>query len=51
LKKIISLIVIFIFSFVSFNFAYALTKSQKAAILAKFNKQEKDMIFETQIDF
>jgi len=35
----------------SFNLAFALTKSQKAAILAKFNEQEKDMIFETQIDF
>jgi hypothetical protein len=51
LKKIISLIIVFVFSFVSLNFAYALTKNQKAAILAKFNQQEKDMIFETQIDF
>jgi len=43
-------LIISLISWSNLSFA-ALTKSQKAAILSKFDKQEKDMIFETDIDF
>ncbi len=50
IKKIVTFLV-FIFFIFWISSAFALTKKEKAAILKKFNKDEKNFIFDTQIDF
>ncbi len=51
MKKFLTLFILVCFLLSLFDFAFALTRSQKAAILNSFNKQEKNMIFQTQVNF
>jgi len=51
LKKILTFFILIFFFLFSFDFVFALSSSEKTAILKSFNKKEKDMIFQTQLDF